>query len=88
MNLKEIRKRQGLTQRKVAFMVGLKPGSYCDIENGKKGTKPATAKKIAAVLDFDWTEFYKEDTDDRREVSGAAEEAAERLGEPVPTAEA
>ena len=74
MNLKEIRKQQGLTQRKVAFMVGLKPGSYCDIENGKKGTKPATAMKIAEVLGFSWTEFYEEANDD---VFGDGAEAPE-----------
>lgn len=61
MNLKELRIKQGLTQEQVAVQAGLQPGSYCDIENGKKGTKPATAKKIAAVLDFDWTEFYNEE---------------------------
>lgn len=69
MNLKEKRIEQGMTQRQVALMVGLKPGSYCDIENGKKSTKPATAKRIAAVLDFDWTEFYEEAEDDRTAVS-------------------
>ena len=60
VNLKQLRKALGLTQRQVAAAIGLKPGSYCDIENGKKGTKPATAKKLGKVLDFEWTDLYKE----------------------------
>lgn len=61
MDLKSKRITQRLTQKQVADAAGIKVGSYCDIENGKKGTKPATAQRIAAVLGFDWTEFYKAD---------------------------
>lgn len=71
MDLKKLRKDQRLTQRQVADAVGLKPGSYCDIENGKKGTKPATAQKIAAVLGFEWTEFYEENPHGETEDSAA-----------------
>ena len=86
IDLKQLRKDQRLTQRQVAAAAGLKPGSYCDIENGKKGTKPSTAKKIAAVLGFSWTEFYEEVKSDRGKVSGAAEETAERMAPTVKTA--
>lgn len=64
MNYSEIKKRRlelGKTQRQVADACGIKAATYCDIENGKKGTKPKTAQKIAAELNLDWTEFYKEE---------------------------
>ena len=46
---------------KQAEAAGIRTSSYCDIENGRKGTKPATAKKIAQVLDFPWTDFYEDE---------------------------
>jgi len=66
MNLKEKRLKKGLTQEDVATAAEIQTGSYCDIENGKKGTKPSTAKKIAAVLGFDWTEFYPDKPQQKR----------------------
>ena len=66
MNLKEKRLKKGLTQKDVAAAAEIKAGSYCDIENGKKGTKPSTVKKIAAVLGFDWTEFYENEPQQKR----------------------
>ena len=67
MNLRERRNELGLTQKNVAEASGIRTSSYCDIENGKKGTKPATAMKIAAVLKFRWTEFYEEGEDARKQ---------------------
>ncbi len=56
----DARKANGLTQKAVAEKVGVAQPSYCAIEKG--GTRPsvATAKKIAAVLGFDWTKFFEE----------------------------
>ena len=51
----------GKTQKEVADAIGLRVGSYCDIENGKKGTKPAIAKKIGITLEIeDWRNLYEE----------------------------
>ena len=88
MNLREKRREHGMTQMKLAERVGLAQSSITRFETGKARPKPSTAMKIAEVLGFDWTEFYQEARDDRGEVSGAAAEAAERMGEPVPTGEA
>lgn len=60
MNLREKRTEKGLTMREVAVGCGMNTSSYCDIERGRRSTKPDKAKKIAAVLGFDWTEFYED----------------------------
>lgn len=59
--LTEARKEKGLSQADIARRVGIKPPTYCNIENGKRGLKPETAKKIAAVLGFDWTLFFEKE---------------------------
>lgn len=55
------RKAKGLSQREVSNRVGIKQPSYCAIETGASKPKPETAKRIASVLDFDWTLFYQDD---------------------------
>lgn len=64
MNLRnwliDIRKEKGYPQKYVAEMIGVSPPSYCNIERGKTFPAVSTAKKIGAVLDFDWTRFYDE----------------------------
>lgn len=37
---------------------------YAMIENGWRGASPKTAKKIAAVLGFDWTLFFEDEKKD------------------------
>lgn len=41
--------------------VGISRAGYANIENGKRLPSVPVAKKIAAVLGFDWTRFYEED---------------------------
>lgn len=41
--------------------VGIAQPSYFNIEAGKRRPSVPVAKKIAAVLGFDWTRFYEED---------------------------
>lgn len=53
------RKDRGFTQSEVATKVNIKQPSYCNIESGKTNPAPKTAKKIADVLGFDWTDFYR-----------------------------
>lgn len=56
--LVDLRRNKGLSQSAVAKEVGIKQPSYHLIETGKTDPRPATAKKIAKVLGFDWKEFY------------------------------
>lgn len=71
--LKEIREKKGLSQYQVARQAKLSQSYYAGIEIGNRGHKlpVQTAKKIAKVLDFDWTKFYEDDTkeSDEEEVS-------------------
>lgn len=62
MWLKDFRTKLGLSQKKVADICGISQQYYAFIESGERGSKlpVPTAKKIAAALGFDWTEFYNE----------------------------
>ncbi len=57
-----IREEKGLSQKFVAEKVGIKPPSYCTIEKGRTSPTVETAKKIGAVLGFDWTRFYESES--------------------------
>ncbi|QOR34413.1 helix-turn-helix transcriptional regulator [Clostridium sp. 'deep sea'] len=50
--------RKGLTQQEVAKKVGISQNFYSCIETGGRNPGVNTAKKIAAVLGFNWTLFY------------------------------
>lgn len=56
-----IREERGVTQKYVSEQVGIAQPSYCTIEKGTTSPSVNTAKRIAAVLGFDWTRFYEED---------------------------
>lgn len=60
--LVDIRKGAKRTQMDVADAAGLSQAYYAGIELGTRGKPLAVpvAKKIAAVLGFDWTRFYEE----------------------------
>ena len=60
--LKKIRKDAGFTQIKLADKVGITRQMISAIEKGA-GPHPNTAKKIAAVLGFEWTRFFEEEKD-------------------------
>lgn len=55
-----IREGQKMTQEMVADLVGIAQGTYSNIENGKRRPGVAVAKRIAAVLNFDWTLFFQD----------------------------
>ncbi len=61
IRIKESRCEKGLTCQHVATQVGISRSAYSNIENGKRRPSVDTAKKIAAVLGFDWTRFFDED---------------------------
>lgn len=59
-NLKQIRYTKEMTQAKVAEAAGIERASYTMIETGARRPSVEVAKRIAKVLDFDWTLFYEE----------------------------
>lgn len=72
--LVDIRTLSKKSQQEVADAAGISQPYYAGIETGIRG-KPLSvtvAKKIAAVLGFDWTRFYDE--------SGAEEPSAPAAG--------
>lgn len=65
--LKDIRLEKHLTELTVARRAGIAQPFYHNIEMGKKNPSPATAQRIADVLEFDWTRFFTDGTKgDRR----------------------
>lgn len=61
MDLAAIRREKGLTQDAVASAACIARVTYTNIENGRRRPSPDAAKRIAAVLGIDWTEFFAED---------------------------
>ena len=55
-----IRERANVSQKSISEQVGISQPAYHNIEAGKRGPSVPVAKKIAAVLGFDWTRFYDE----------------------------
>lgn len=79
----EIRKEKGMSQYNVAEKCGISQSYYAAIEIGERG-KPLsvnTAKKIAAVLGFDWTRFYDKDPGEGAEEETARKRMAKRAEE-------
>jgi len=62
--LKELRRKSNLTQEQLAKMVGISRTMITEIENGNANPSVKVAKKIAAVLGFDWTRFYEDEYDE------------------------
>lgn len=60
-NLKMIRTSNDMTIREVSEKSGISESFYCMIENGERRPSVETAKKIAAVLGFDWTLFFPDE---------------------------
>lgn len=58
--LKEARQARRLTTYEVAAKAGISQGYYSQIENGARNVSVPIAKKIAAVLLFDWTAFFRD----------------------------
>ena len=60
--LEAIRNERGLSQRSVAEAAEIAQATYCNIEKGKKGISVKVAKRIAAVLGFEWTKFFEDES--------------------------
>jgi len=52
-----------MTQKELAARVGISRTMITEIENGNANPSVDVAKKIAAVLGFEWTRFYEDDQD-------------------------
>jgi len=63
--LREIRKEKKMLQREVANPIGISSAYYTFIEKGKRRPSVETAKKIAAVLGFEWTKFFEDEATQR-----------------------
>lgn len=61
-----LRKAQGWTQAQLAEAAGIAPNYVCLIETGQRKVPVWTAKRIAAVLGFNWQRFYEDDKSDAR----------------------
>ena len=58
MKLDAMRAKAGMTQNEVAKAAGISRASYCNIEIGRRRPSVPVAKRIAKVLDFNWTLFF------------------------------
>lgn len=56
--LKKQRLEMGLSQKQVAEQCGIKQGYYSRIENNTRTPSVKLAKKLADLLQIDWTEFF------------------------------
>ena len=59
--LRDKRVSRELTQKAMAEMAGISQPSYHQIESGDNNPSVETAKKIAAVLGFDWVMFFPDE---------------------------
>ena len=60
----EERKKTNFTQREVGKLSGISESYYSMIESGDRKPTVKTAKKIAAVLGFNWTLFFEDEKKD------------------------
>lgn len=53
---------KGLSQKVMSEAVGIAQPTYWEYEHGKCSPSPETAKKIAGILEFPWTQFFENPT--------------------------
>lgn len=58
IDLKELREKKGYTQESLAKEIGVKRSAIANIECGFNKPSIPLAKKIAKVLEFEWTLFF------------------------------
>lgn len=59
--LKEARHSKHMTMKTVSKLACISEGAYCNIERGKRNVSVPLAKRIAEILELDWTAFYEKD---------------------------
>ena len=62
MELKALREALDLTMKQVGDRCGISESHYCLIERGQRRPSPEVAKRIAAVLGFEWTRFFEDES--------------------------
>lgn len=58
--LEKIRKSSGVAVTEICKKVGITATYYRYLEIGKRRPSPQVAQKLASLLNFDWTLFYKD----------------------------
>lgn len=58
------------SQKDIAEACNITQQAYCLIELGKRDPSVEVAKKIAAVLGFNWTKFFEDEHAATREATG------------------
>ena len=61
MNIKKVLDEHGLNQKDIANILGLTEGAVSRIVNGEVDLRIKHAKKLAAVLGFNWTRFFEDE---------------------------
>ncbi len=56
----EARRKKRLTQSELASLTGINQAAYSNIENGKRVPSVKLAKRIATILEIDWTLLFKD----------------------------
>ena len=56
----EARKARGLTTYTAAEKAGISQSTYAQIETGRRNPSIKVARKIASILLFDWTFFFRD----------------------------
>ena len=75
--LKDIRAKKELTQQEVANAANVDVTMISKIELGERQPSVKVAKKIAAVLGFDWTRFYDDEQAATKELPRTGTEGRE-----------
>lgn len=56
----EARKNRNMTTYEVAERASISQSAYSQLETGRRAPSISMAKKIASVLLFDWTAFFRD----------------------------
>lgn len=66
--LTELREAQGLTHNDVAVNANIARVTYTQIELGLRNPSVKTAKRIANVLGFEWTNFFNQNCHEKQQL--------------------
>lgn len=66
MIVKDKRKEKGLTQTELARQVDVAQSMICNIENGLRVPSVSVAKRIGAVLGFNWALLFENEKEDSK----------------------
>ena len=58
IRIKELRKHRGLTQEKLAELIGIETGSLSAIESGRHYPSLTTVEKISSILNMEMKKFF------------------------------